>query len=333
MRGITVHGVFLAFALILAYQAWSPGERRSAAVSADGSATVWELPPDRLQSVTYRGPISTISIERRQEQGTSYLWGSSFPSSSRDSTAEAPAEGAAPASEFPLGQDGEEAWQRVAHLRGLRDLGVLDDSAKAQYELNDPERRLTVSSTDAERVLEIGGTVYASSHRYAYDPSSGRGYVLADLMIRALESGPTNLQLRQLHRFDSDDVVTVTVRGESGERTMTRRAGGGRSSDVWVSPDAPDEPDQTFENFMNHVRPLAFSGFASAASTDTMQFLVRIDYRDRAEEPLGFLELYRAADDQSDVWNYYLRTEATRILGMAHRSLAERVDRDLGDIF
>ncbi len=105
----------------------------------------------------------------------------------------------------------------------------------------------------------------------------------------------------------------MTVRGASGERTMTRRAGAPGSADVWVRPGTPDTPDQTFGNFVNHVQPLAFSSFEPTVSIDSMQFLVRIDYGGEAEAPIGFLELYRVAVEQPGVWDYYLQTEATRI--------------------
>lgn len=328
MRGVTVHGILLAVMLIFAYQAWTPNETRPTTTNRDGSVTIWELSPDQVRAVTYeRAGRTTTVVERREEQGNAYLWGRSFEPSPRDSSEETATD------EFPIGEQGEDVWERLAHLRALRDLGVLDDAAKEQYALNDTERRLTVSTAAAERILEVGGTIYATNHRYAFDPVSGRGYVLADQMVQTLEGASSTLRLQKLHRFSRDDVATVTVRGALGERTMTRRIGALGSADVWVSPDAPDEPDQTFENFMNHVQPLAFSSFAPTVSVDTMQFLVRIDYGGAAEAPIGFLEVYRVAVDQPGVWDYYLQTEATRIPARAHRSLAERVDRDLAGLF
>ncbi len=343
MKSVTVHGILLVVMLVLAYQAWKPSEPRSTDTSSDGSITVWELSPDQVRAVTYQMASRTTVIERREEQGDSYLWGSSLEAAPRDSSEQtatgetgqplAAAQGPARAEQFPIGEEGEDLWQRLARLRALRDLGVLDDAAKEQYELNDTERHLTVATADTERTLELGGTVYASGHRYALDPSSSRGYVLADQIVRALEGGSSSLRLRTLHRFGNDDVVTVTVHGMTGERSMSRRAGASRSADVWVSPDAPDEPDQTFKNFMDHVQQLAYSSSASTVSVDTMQFLVRIDYGGEAEAPIGFLELYRVAASQPDIWEYYLQTEATRIPALAYRGFAERVDRDLADLF
>jgi len=343
MKSVTVHGIVLAVMLIFAYQAWTPNEPRSTDTDRDGSVTIWELSPDQLRSVTYQQARGTTVIERREEQGSSYLWGSSLepaPADSSEAAASADtaaaagtAQGTTQAEEFPIGEEGEDIWRRLAQLRALRDLGVLDDAAKEQYELSDPERRLTVATADTERTLQVGGIVYASNHRYVFDPNSGRGYVLADEIARALEGGSSTLRLRKLHRFAQDEVGSVTVRGMSGERTMTRRAGASRSADVWVSPDAPDEPDQTFQNFMNHVQQLAYTSFEPAVSVDTMQFLVRIDYAGEAEEPLGFLELYSVASSEPDISEYYLRTEATRIPALAYRGFAERVDRDLADLF
>ncbi len=64
-----------------------------------------------------------------------------------------------------------------------------------------------------------------------------------------------------------------------------------------------------------------------------MEFLVRIDYAGEGGEPMGFLELYRTGAGEPGLWDYYMRTEATRIPAQAHRSLGERVALDLADLF
>ena len=328
MRGIRAHGILLAVMLIFAYQAWTPNDPRPTNTNPDGTAAIWELSPDQLRTVTFEWAGRTTVLEQRDDADASYLWGTSFVQPPDDSSGEA-----AEAEQFPLGQQGEDIWGRIANLRGLRDLGVIGDAAKEEYALLETERRLTVSAPGVEHTLEIGGVVFGTNQRYALDPSSGRAYVLGDQLIRALEGGSSALMLRTLHRFDWDDVATVTVRGTSSERTMARRPGAEAAASAWVSSDAPDEPDQAFENFMNHVRALAFSSFESTASLDTMELLVRIDYRGEAQALMGFMTVHRVATAEPDIWDYFFHTEATRIPARAHRSLAERVDRDLADVF
>jgi len=326
MRGVRAHGILLAVMLIFAYQAWTPNDPRPTNTNPDGTVAIWELSPDQLRAVTFQRASRTTVLEQRADGDASYLWGTTSVQPPADSSGEA-----ADVEQFPLGEQGEDIWGRVANLRGLRDLGVIDDAAKEEYALLETERRLTVSAPGAEHTLEIGGTVFGTNQRYALEPSSGRGYVLGDQIVRALEGGSSALMLRTLHRFDWDDVATVTVRGTSGERAMAR--GQGAAASAWVSADAPDEPDQTFENFMNHVQALAFSSLEATANRDTMQLLVRIDYRGDAQAPMGFLAVYRVATAESGVSDYFFHTEATRILARGHRSLAERVDRDLADVF
>jgi hypothetical protein len=341
MKGVTMHGALLGVMLILAYQAWTPDETNRATLNSDGDYTVWDVPSDQVTTLTFVRRNTTTVIERREEAGEVYLWGRSFESlpddTAQDTTAAADSVPArrtpAPAQEFPVGDEGEDIWNRVAHLRALRDLGALDDAGRERYELNDTERRLTISTSSGERLMEIGGTVYGSIHRYAVEPATGKGYVLADQIVRALEGGQSSLRQQTLHRFGQDEIGGVTVRGPSGERTMTRNPGPTRQDDLWVSPDTPDDPDQTFQTFMNHVRQLAMLNYQATVNTDTLQFLVRIDYRDEDNQPMGFLELYRAPSSEPDVWEYYLRTQSTRIPAHAHRNLAERVDRDLADVF
>lgn len=330
MRGITIHAALLGIMLVLAYQAWTPNQTDPSTVSRDGDYTVWEMRPENVQSLTFERGTTTTIVERRDEAGDAYLWGTTVETFSPDSSGVIPEP---TSSEFPLGDEGEDIWERVVHLRALRDLGVLEQSGLQQYGLDSTERRLTIVTSEGERIIEIGGTVFGNIHRYAFEAASGRGYVLSDQIVRALEGGQSSLRQQTLHRFRQDEVGRVTASGPSGERTMLRRPGPTRPADSWVSPETPDQPDQGFQNFINHVRQIAMLAYESSVSLDTMQFLVRMDYADEDGDPLEFMELYKTPTGEPDVWNYYLRTQTTRIPAQAHRNLAERVDRDLTDVF
>jgi len=341
MRSVRTHAVFLAIMLVVAYQAWSPNDTASANINRDGDFTVWEVSSDEVTSMTFQRDNRTTTLERRRDSVGTYLWGTSLDTPTRGAADSVTGDSVTMGSvitptpqEFPVGEEGEDIWDRVAHLRALRDLGVLEDSTRSIYSLDSISRHLTVRTGSGERALEIGGTVYGSIHRYAYEPQSNRGYVVADQLIRALEGGPTSLRLQTLHRFGQNDVGTVTLRNAAGaSRTMRRRPGTSRPADVWVSPDTPDEPDQTFQTFINHIRQLAFTGYDASVNVDTLELVMHIDYQDMDDESLGFMRLYRVPSDQPDVYNYYLLTNDMRIPALAHQPFAQRVDQELVDLF
>lgn len=343
MRSVGVHGVFLAIMLVVAYQAWSPNDPSTVNINQDGDNTVWELSEDDVQSLTFRRDARTTIVERRQDSSGSYLWGTTIEEpastanqSDADSATLNTDSAAAPVAPeyFPVGEDGEDIWERVSHLRALRDLGVLDDSSMTVYSLDSISRYLTVTTRSGDRELQIGGTVYGSIHRYAYEPQSRRGYVIADQIVRALEGGATSMRLQTLHRFGQNDVGNLTLHNAAGEsRTMRRRPAATRPADAWVSPETPNEPDPTFQTFINHVRQLAFTGYDATVNVDTLELVMRIDYRDGDDEWIGFMELYRTPSDQPDTWTYYLLTNDMRIPALAHHPFAQRVDQELIDLF
>lgn len=327
MRAAAIHGALLLVALAGAYLTWTREE-----VPAEERATVlvWRGSPDDVTRVRYDRNGLSLVVERRKDNGSTYLWGTVRPGGTGPTAADSGA-GSAAVEEFPVGERGDELLQRVAPLTALRDMKVLSDSARGAFGLAQPYARLSVVFTGAARELLIGETVYGTGHRYALDPSTGRGYVLSQELARSLEGGHSALRLTTLHGFQREDVGAVTVLGAAGERTMHRLVSDQPGTDSWAQADA-NEPDQTFGNFMDRVQQLAVLAYEPDTDPDTLQRRVRIEYRNDKGEPLGFLELFRGAADSSGGFEYYLRTERTRVVGRAYRSLAERVDDDVDQI-
>ena len=290
---------------------------------------------DQISSVTYESPSRTLLLERRpipageMGEGGFYLWAIAIPRPRPGDSSAATLN--AMREEFPVGDDGDQLMQQLAELVAMRDLGDLTDDAKEQYELSEPDRTLNVEFASGTRNLEFGGTVFGGPHRYANDPSTGRGYVISNDMIRNLEGGPATLRARALHRFGDSVVTGVTVRTPNGERVMTRTMDG--PFGVWSRPDAAGEGDQTFANFMERVQQLSVLTYHSEIDADTLALIVRLDFVGEADRPVGFIEMYRTAADSDGISEYYVRTEVTRVLALAYRNFAERVDRDLADLF
>ena len=114
---------------------------------------------------------------------------------------------------------------------------------------------------------------------------------------------------------------------------MTRTAGDGGRPPTWSEDDA-SQSDEAFGNFMARLEQLSITGFPDPPSRDEITGVVRVDYYDTAGDELGFMELYRTTPSSpDDVVSYHVLTERTRMLAGAVRTLAERVDQDLIDIF
>jgi hypothetical protein len=334
MSTVKLHGILLLVALLVALQTWTRDESAGRS-TRDGAATVWEGDVDEIAYITYDNPARMLRVERREEtgdaarRGETYLWGIT---TTDVSTADSASVGEAQQrQEFPVGNAGEDLFRRLAPLRALRDLGELSEEAKEQYDLSEPERTLTVSFADGEKELEFGATVFGGAHRYALDPLTGHGYVITEDVLRQLDGGMTMLQAREFHRYDASDVAGINVRTPTGERHMVREGDGPTA--IWTSPGTPGEPDQTFANFMGRLEQLAISRYEPQINLDTLELVVRIEYMDERERPLGFLEMFRAPADAQGRTEYYVQTEVTRIAAHVYLSMAERMAQDLADFF
>lgn len=333
MRGVAVHGALLVVALILAFWAWTgEGSPR------DGvkQVTVWGGAPETVLSVRYEREDQVLSVVRRRDAGGAYLWATVRRVQSQLDSVRETESGSAPGKvdEFPVGERGDELLRELAPLTALRDLGALNDSLRLAYELVEPQRRLLVTFDDGTRELRIGGNVFGSGDRYVVEPETDRGYVVSSSVLRRLDAGQGGLRLTKLHDFELQDVGAVTVESPSGKRRMQRQRSDGvdPQATTWTSGET-GEPDQTFANFMNRIQRLSIITYESDLAGDSLQSRVRIDYSDVRGRPLGFMELYRHPAERGNGFDFYLRTELTRILARAQPNIGERVDEDLGQIF
>lgn len=339
MNAVRVHAVLLVVALLAAFQTWTRDE--SASGTDEGAVTLWQREIDDIVSVTFETPARMLSVERRVEGGgdaatprETFLWGVTLTKRSTADTSTADTTSGVPAvvrEEFPVGDVGDELFERLASLRALRDLGELDDDAKAEYELAEPERTMQVAFADGDRQLALGARVFGAAHRYALDLSTGRGYVISNDVLRQLEGSRATLESRELHRYDADDVGAISVHTQTATRHMIREGSG--PGVTWTSPDTPGEPDQTFANFVERVDGLSIIRYDAELNVDTLELVVRVEYTGQNDQPLGFLEIFRGPEDDRGIGEYYLRTEATRIAAHTHRSIAERVRQDVIDMF
>jgi hypothetical protein len=320
MRGVSVHAVLLMVAAVAAFLTWT---REAPTAEQLERPLVWERDTTELVGVSYRSESHQLDIERRDDDGDAFLWGTEVrpsltPDADRVDTLV-----------FPVGQPGGAVMNGFAEFRVLRELGALTPDRMAEFGLDEPDGRVTVRFGDESRIIDVGDAVHGGTDRYGRDPETEGVFVLPADLIGPLRTGSGAVRERRVHYFPDADVARVHVEALGRERVLDRRIRDPRAPAVWTSVDEPDEADQTFANFMERVGQLAIQGFDAQPDPESLERLVRIEYSGEDGEALGFLELFRG----SLPGVYYLSSERTRVPAGAIALLAQRVEQDLSTIF
>ena len=312
MKTLKVHGGLFVLAVIGALLTWT----RDTTSEADaGLALVWERDTTEVLSVHYTAPEMDVRIQRRSDEDGPFLWGIEIEGAEATDTLE-----------YPVGAPGNTLVGRLANLRVIRDLGPLSQEMMERFALDAASERIEVRFVDEERVLMVGDSAFGGQDRYAVEPATGAGYVIASDITRPLSIGEGALRERWLHRFVDDDVATVRIAIPGGGTREMARTEDGEWTEVGGS-----VTDAAFANFMQRVDQLAIGGYGAEPSPAGTRSLLRVDYLDEAGEEVGFVELFH--DELSERDPYYIRSETTRIVAYAVTSLAERVEQGLGEIF
>jgi hypothetical protein len=308
---------------------------------------------------------------------------SESPAEGEDAEADAAGDSAEPASgpeettsttkEFPIGRGGEDLITNLAHLHALRDLGVLTDQQKDDYDLTDSKENLTVFfKGEKKHSLIIGARVFGAGDRYVMNADSGRGYVISNSEImRHIDGAENSLGLKVLHRFqesaqDEQDrphdpkapkpkrdkypgVGQIDIETPDGSRSMVRHEQqdpqGGGTMIGWADKEKPGEQDMTFANFLTQIdrlKPMEYDPSIDEAGLTKVMSLV---YKKANGDGLGTFELLKKEptvtpelepSEESKKGNeaeYYVKTELTRIPAKVGRMSAERVSDDLPTLF
>ena len=312
MKTLKAHGALFVLAVIGALLTWT---RDTTNEADEGRPLVWERDTTEVVSVHYRAPEMDVQIERRTDDAGSFLWGIEIEGAESTDTLE-----------YPVGVPGSTLVGRLATLRVIRDLGQLSLEMVERFGLDDATETVEVDFGDEQRLLAVGDSAFGGQDRYALEPATGAGYVIASDITRPLSIGEGALRERWLHRFVDDDVATVRIGVAGGGAREMARTGDGE----WTEVDG-DVPDAAFANFMQRLDQLAIGGYGAEPDPVSTQSLLRVEYLDDTGEQLGFVELLH--DDMAEQDPYFILSETTRIVAFAVTSLAERVREGLGEVF
>ena len=275
--------------------------------------------------------------------------------------------------EFPIGRGGEDLIKNLAHLRALRDLGVLTDKQKEDYELTESKENLTVFFKGGkQRSLIIGARVFGGGDRYVMNADTGRGYVLSNSEImRHIDGAETSLGIKNLHSFQEEPgedkpdphdpkapkakrdkypaVAQIDVQTTDGARTVVRfeaadpESGGTKLG--WADQKKPKELDVSFGNFLTQIERLRPVEYEPDLDAGSLTKLITIQYKRSGGDVMGTFELFRKEpavtpelepseeSKKANAAEYYVKTELTRVLGKVGKMSAERVTEDLPQLF
>jgi hypothetical protein len=351
-RGPVIHGALLVVALVVAYQTWT---RDKSAKPVRANVTLWGGAPADVESITLTGENKKTVVERRKDGAGAYLWGvverTTKPLKPKDavSSEDAPPTPVTTVREFPVGEEGDKLVEKLAPLQAVRDLGALQDAQKKDFGLEQPKDKLVVKVAGKARELVLGGRVYGGDDRYVLEPTSNHVFVIPADVLRPLESADGSLRERKVHAFEKDEVAQVVLKTPSAEKALVR--GGEGAKATWASAATPGQPDQTLANFMNRMGDVTPTDFAPTLDEKTLELLLTVEYKDKGGKGMGRLQLFKKPAAATPVATsaitpapgvtatvapepeYYVRTERTRVLAKLHKAAAERVDKDLTQIF
>jgi len=251
--------------------------------------------------------------------------------------------------EFPVGDAGEAIIKNMASMHVVRALGTLTDEQKKEFKLDSAVTTLAVIFKDGTKNFVIGDPVTGTAQRYALDPDSGKGFILAGTLISPLQSGESVLAPKQPNGFDqaSLDSVELTANGKtktaSRIETTTEK---GIKAKTWGDK-ATQKPDQTLANVIDNIGSLKASRYAPELAVKDMTRVVSVTYKDAKGKQLGTLGLYKIEkpgelpeDGSADptkppppVIEYYVLTETTRVPAQVAKPLADRIEQDVPTLF
>jgi len=353
-QGPIGHGLLLVGAIIFGYTTWT---RDTTVKVTRGEVTIWGGGAADVKAVRLENDARKARVERRtSDKGDAYLWGTVV----RQPPAPKPKEGEPPdalqsssadlppatTKEFPIGEAGSALLDKVAPLRGLRELGPVDEAKKVDYGLNDIKDTLLVELKSGEvKELAIGGRVFGGNDRYVLEKATGKGWVIAGEVITPLEGAENTLRETKLHVWKDDEIGQVIVTAGARTRALARKAGGAPAispppgphgapplpTSSWADAKTPDAVDQTLGNFMDRVGKLTATEY-SAGPVEGLTPVVAFEYKDRGGKVIGTTELWKKPGAKEGEVEYWLRSERTRVHAKVSRPAAERVDQDLAQL-
>lgn len=368
--GAIVHGGLLAVMLVYGYRAWTEKE---SAKPATGEVVMWTRAEEQLTKLEYSSDKRTVRIERRGTGADAYWWGTETKTTKKPKPPEPPADPTAPAppppaepelvtetvtNEFPIGPEGEKLVKQYTRMRAIKSLGVPSEETKKDYGLAESQTSVTAIFGDGAKTLVVGGKVFGASDRYLQDLDTNKVFVVLGTTVSLLEGGETSLRPTDLRPFDPKQATEIEIAAAGKSKTVARikvKPPEDEAPDPHKPPRPPGDDelietwgqgqtaDTTAANFVDKLEKLRPSSFDPKTDVAALEPVATLTYKHKGKL-LGTLKLLRrmkprgepAADGSppnTQVYEYFLWTERTRVPAPVSQIQAERVEQDVPTLF
>lgn len=377
MKSAIAHGVLLAVMLGFAYHTWT---KDKTAKPNTGEVSIWDMSSADLTAIELESTKSdaanaaqntqrTVRIERRNDKGAEYWWGSETRTDQKPKPPNADAGSNAPPPdtvatttkrEFPVGDSFRVANATAPYkladmvndfssMHAVRELGTLTADQKKDYDLEASGTTLAVIFKNKTRTLVLGGKVSGSSERYALDPDTGKAYILAGALIDPLDTGESALRPSSIHGFDPTALkgVTIAAGGKTKNASrITTTDDKGVKTETWGDP-ATQKSDQTLANFVDNLDKLIPSKYEPDIKQSDLTPVIAVQYTDGQGRQIGALGLFKAerpgdipeggnvdpTNPPPPVTEYYILTETTRVPAQVPKATADKAEQDVTTVF
>lgn len=317
---LALGGVFLAYR---EYTDTSPevGEDEVLLVECDA---------DEITRVELVAEDKEVTLEMREERGERVAW---------FTVERTPEQGEATTERFVGAEEALATWlETFAPFRARRSLGELTERQLRDVGLAEPEGRLAITCGGETATYVLGARAYGEGDRYARARSGGPAYLFSNEKLQPLESAEFRLMQRDLHTFETNEIVGLRIRAFDRERRVVQVNRTDEASVAWADAESPDRRDEMIGSWLAHFERLRVQSYLAPRAEPGSDIegisaagvpIVRIDYTGE-EGNLGFVDMQRVDAAEPA---YYARSEATRSWVRVAASVAQQIEDDLRPIF
>jgi Domain of unknown function (DUF4340) len=333
VKPLFVHGAVLLVSAGLAYSVWNRDEPLPE--KQQTMVDVWGGNQASFSKLSFEGKTRKVRLEA-QKDDVGYYYVTTVDTeepplpSGHVVPSGAPIKPPEPkTTRFVSVKAGETLVKSLAPLKALRAIGKIGADRNEEFGFDKPEGTLKVTVSGKEHVLVLGGTAPGGSDRYAKYQVSGEVFAIPGEVTQNLISADSRLPEREPHGFKSDEFSRVRIAKSGKSRELLRVK---EKNEGWGDVATPTKLDETAGNWMTKLGRLRGSEFVEKPATPLkpQDAIVRVEYFDAGQKPIGFVELYKVPGEKGS--DYLIRTEWERWYVKVPTATAEQVETDLASV-
>mgnify|MGYP000368557258 CR=1 FL=1 len=232
---------------------------------------------------------------------------------------------------YRAGEEFDRALDRLLPLRAERDLGAVDADKIAAFGLQQPQRKIRLTTSRGNFTLELGNDSFGGASTYVRLSPGDRVILVSSANLRALDVQGTRYLERRLTSLKEKDVDRLVVTRGNLSRELVHQDKGKADAEAWVPNDRPDLREERFRVWVGKVFRLSALEYLAEKDLPPAQSVLRVllqagpGGRDGQED----IEIARSdVDNAAGKKDYYARSGFTGGWVKLERFGAESVVND-----